>query len=40
MEREEILEKAIVREVREETGITIIPGEIAGYTIFERPEKK
>jgi 8-oxo-dGTP diphosphatase len=40
MEREEILENAIVREVREETGITIIPGEIAGYTIFERPEKK
>lgn len=40
IERKEILEKAIVREVREETGITIIPGEIAGYTIFERPENK
>lgn len=36
----EPLEEAIVREVWEETGISIVPGEIAGYTIFELPEKK
>jgi 8-oxo-dGTP diphosphatase len=40
LEREEILEEAIVREVWEETEITIVPGEIAGYVTFELPEKK
>lgn len=40
LEREEILEEAVVREVWEETGITIVPGEIAGYINFELPEKK
>jgi 8-oxo-dGTP diphosphatase len=40
LEREEILEEAVVREVWEETGITIVPGEIAGYVNFELPEKK
>jgi 8-oxo-dGTP diphosphatase len=40
LEREEILEEAVVREVWEETGITIVPGEIAGYIMFELPEKK
>lgn len=38
--RGEILKEAAVREVWEETGISIVPGEIAGYTIFELPEKK
>jgi 8-oxo-dGTP diphosphatase len=38
--RGEPLEEAIMREVWEETGITIVPGEIAGYTTFELPEKK
>ena len=36
----EALEDAIVREVWEETGISIVPGKIAGYTTFELPEKK
>jgi 8-oxo-dGTP diphosphatase len=36
----EILEEAIVREVWEETGISIVPGEIAGYVVFELPQKK
>ena len=36
----EPLEEAIVREVWEETGISIVPGEIAGYATFELPEKK
>lgn len=40
LEREEILEEAVVREVREETGISIAPGEIAGYATFELPEKR
>jgi 8-oxo-dGTP diphosphatase len=40
LEREEILEEAVVREVREETEITIVPGEIAGYVTFELPEKR
>lgn len=40
LEREEILEEAVVREVWEETGVTIVPGEIAGYINFELPEKK
>lgn len=40
LEREEILEEAVVREVREETGITIVPVEIAGYVTFELPEKR
>jgi 8-oxo-dGTP diphosphatase len=29
-----------VREVWEETGITIVPGEIGGYIMFELPEKR
>ncbi len=36
----ETLEEAVVREVWEETGISIVPGEIAGYVTFELPEKK
>lgn len=40
LEREEILEEAVVREVWEETKITIVPGEIAGYIMFELPEKR
>lgn len=40
LEREEILEEAVVREVREETEITIVPGKIAGYVTFELPEKR
>jgi 8-oxo-dGTP diphosphatase len=36
----EPLEEAAVREVWEETGISIIPGDIAGYVTFELPEKK
>jgi 8-oxo-dGTP diphosphatase len=40
LEREEILEEAVVREVWEETGITIVPGEIGGYIMFELPEKR
>lgn len=40
LEREEILEEAIVREIWEETGISIVPGDIAGYVISELPEKK
>lgn len=40
LEREEILEEAVVREVWEETEITIVPGDIAGYVSFELPEKK
>jgi 8-oxo-dGTP diphosphatase len=38
--RGELLEEAVVREVWEETGISIVPGEIAGYAAFELPEKK
>jgi 8-oxo-dGTP diphosphatase len=38
--RGELLEEAVVREVWEETGISIVPGEIAGYATFELPEKK
>lgn len=38
--RGEPLEEAVVREVWEETGISIVPGGIAGYTTFELPEKK
>ena len=37
---EETLEEAVVREVWEETGISIVPGDIAGYVTFELPEKK
>jgi 8-oxo-dGTP diphosphatase len=40
LEREEILEEAIVREVWEETQISIVPWEIAGYVTFELPEKR
>ena len=40
IEGEEILEEAVVREVWEETGITIVTGEIAGYITFELPEKR
>jgi len=36
----ENLEEGIVREVWEETGVSIVPGEIAGYATFELPEKK
>jgi 8-oxo-dGTP diphosphatase len=36
----ELLEEAIVREVWEETGISIIPGNIAGYATFELPDKQ
>ena len=36
----ELLKDAVVREVWEETGISIVPGEIAGYATFELPEKK
>lgn len=39
--RGEPLEEAVVREVWEETGISIaLPVEIAGYTTFELPDKK
>lgn len=40
LNHEEILEEAIVREVWEETEISIVPGEIAGYVTFELPQKK
>lgn len=36
----ELLKDAVVREVWEETGISITPGEIAGYATFELPDKK
>ena len=36
----ELLEEAVAREVWEETGISIIPGNIAGYVTFELPDKK
>lgn len=36
----ETLQDAVVREVWEETGISIVPGEIAGYVTFELPEKR
>src|SRR5271169_5567900 len=36
----ELLEEAIVREVWEETGISIVPGDIAGYATFELPDKQ
>jgi len=36
----ELLEEAILREVWEETGISIIPGNIAGYATFELPDKQ
>jgi 8-oxo-dGTP diphosphatase len=36
----EPLEEAAVREVWEETGISIVPGDIAGYVTFELPDKK
>ena len=36
----ESLEEAAVREVWEETGISIVPGDIAGYVTFELPKKK
>ncbi|MDY9928028.1 NUDIX hydrolase [Methanosarcina sp.] len=37
---EESLKEAVIREVWEETGISIVPGEIAGEVNFELPEKK
>jgi 8-oxo-dGTP diphosphatase len=40
LEHEEILEEAVAREVWEETEISIVPGEIAGYATFELPEKR
>ncbi len=36
----EPLEEAVVREVWEETGVSIVPGEIAGYVTFELPDKR
>lgn len=38
--RGEPLEEAVVREVWEETGISIVSGDLAGYATFELPEKK
>ncbi|HOA67799.1 MAG TPA: NUDIX domain-containing protein [Methanosarcina thermophila] len=38
--RGEPLEEAVVREVWEETGISIVPGGIAGYATFELPDKR
>lgn len=40
LSRGEVLEDAIVREVWEETGISVVPGEVAGNVTFELPEKK
>lgn len=40
MELDETLKEALVREVREETGISIVPGEIAGYATYELPERR
>ena len=37
---DETLKEAVVREVEEETGISIYPGEIAGEVNFELPEKR
>ncbi|MDD3246822.1 MAG: NUDIX domain-containing protein [Methanosarcina sp.] len=37
---DETLKEAVVREVEEETGISIYPGEIAGEANFELPEKR
>jgi 8-oxo-dGTP diphosphatase len=36
----ETLEDAVIREVWEETGISIVPGEIAGHVTFELPKKR
>jgi 8-oxo-dGTP diphosphatase len=36
----EYLEEVIVREVKEETGISIVPRDIACYITLERPDKK
>jgi 8-oxo-dGTP diphosphatase len=36
----ETLDDAVVREVWEETGFSIVPGKIAGYVTFELPEKR
>lgn len=36
----ETLKEAVVREVLEETGISIFPGEIAGEVTFELPKKR
>ena len=40
MELDETLKEALMREVREETGISIVPGEVAGYATYELPERK
>lgn len=40
LSRGELLKDAVVREVWEETGISIVLGEIAGYVTFELPDKK
>ena len=40
MNPDESLKEGVVREVWEETGISIIPGDIAGEVNFELPEKK
>lgn len=37
---DESLKEGVVREVWEETGISIVPGDIAGEVYFELPEKK
>ena len=37
---DETLKEAVVREVEEETGISIYPGEIAGEVNFELPKKR
>jgi len=37
---DESLKEGVVREVWEETGISIVPGDIAGEVNFELPEKK
>lgn len=40
MNPDESLKEGVVREVWEETGISIVPGDIAGEVNFELPEKK
>lgn len=37
---DESLKEGVIREVWEETGISIVPGDIAGEVNFELPEKK
>jgi 8-oxo-dGTP diphosphatase len=40
MDLDETLKEALMREVREETGISIVPGEVAGHATYELPERK